>query len=107
MSTNLKTPGVYVKEISLFPPSVAQVATAVPAFIGYTQKAQNNEGDTITEAIKIKSLAEYHNYFGAAFIPPHYTITVDTADIALLDVSSASRYYLYDAVRQYFDNGGG
>jgi len=32
-----KTPGVYVEEISTFPPSVAEVATAIPAFIGYTQ----------------------------------------------------------------------
>ena len=36
---NYKTPGVYVEEISLFPPSVAEVATAIPAFIGYTEKA--------------------------------------------------------------------
>ena len=34
-----KTPGVYVEEISLFPPSVAEVETAIPAFIGYTEKA--------------------------------------------------------------------
>ena len=30
-----KTPGVYVEEISILPPSVAEVATAIPAFIGY------------------------------------------------------------------------
>ena len=33
-----KTPDVYVKEISIFPPSVAEVSTAIPAFIGYTEK---------------------------------------------------------------------
>jgi len=33
---NYKTPGVYVEEIAKFPPSVAQVETAIPAFIGYT-----------------------------------------------------------------------
>ena len=32
-----KTPGVYVEEISTLPPSVAEVATAVPAFVGYTE----------------------------------------------------------------------
>jgi len=37
---NYKIPGVYVEEISLFPPSVAEVATAIPAFIGYTEKAK-------------------------------------------------------------------
>ena len=36
---NYKTPGVYVEEISTLPPSVGQVPTAVPAFVGYTAKA--------------------------------------------------------------------
>ena len=42
------TPGVYIEEISVFPPSVAAVATAIPAFIGYTEKAlgkQNEDAD--------------------------------------------------------------
>ena len=39
MPSTYKTPGVYIEEISKFPPSVAQVETAIPAFIGYTQKA--------------------------------------------------------------------
>ena len=37
----MKTPGVYIVEKSAFPNSVVQVATAVPAFIGYTEKAMN------------------------------------------------------------------
>ena len=36
--TTYKTPGVYVEEISTLPPSVAEVSTAVPAFIGYTEQ---------------------------------------------------------------------
>ena len=39
---NYKTPGVYIEEVVKFPPSVAQVATAIPAFIGYTEKAGRN-----------------------------------------------------------------
>ncbi|OUL37356.1 phage tail protein [Nostoc sp. T09] len=39
MPSTYKTPGVYIEEISKFPPSVAEVATAIPAFIGYTEKA--------------------------------------------------------------------
>ncbi|AKG21584.1 phage tail sheath family protein [Calothrix sp. 336/3] len=39
MPSTYKTPGVYIEEISKFPPSVAEVATAIPAFIGYTQQA--------------------------------------------------------------------
>ena len=41
-----KTPGVYVEEISTLPASVAQVETAIPAFIGYTEKAEK-KGDKI------------------------------------------------------------
>ena len=37
----MKTPGVYIVEKSAFPNSVVEVATAVPAFIGYTEKADN------------------------------------------------------------------
>ena len=34
-----RTPDVYIEEISVFPPSVAEVETAIPAFIGYTERA--------------------------------------------------------------------
>ncbi len=40
MPSTYKTPGVYIEEISKFPPSVAEVETAIPAFIGYTQQAK-------------------------------------------------------------------
>ena len=40
MATTFKTPGVYIQEISTFPPSVAEVETAIPAFIGYTEYAR-------------------------------------------------------------------
>ena len=33
-----RTPDVYIEEISVFPPSVAEVETAIPAFVGYTEK---------------------------------------------------------------------
>ncbi len=39
MATAYKTPGGYIEEISKFPPSVAQVETAIPAFVGYTELA--------------------------------------------------------------------
>ena len=60
-----KTPGVYVEEVSTFPPAVAEVETAIPAFIGYTQKAVKN-GAKITDPLKINSLKEYEDYFGKA-----------------------------------------
>ncbi|MCB9230933.1 MAG: phage tail sheath family protein [Bacteroidia bacterium] len=47
-----KTPGVYVEEISKLPPSVAEVSTAIPAFIGYTQLSP---GETVTETLAVKT----------------------------------------------------
>ena len=41
MATAYKTPGVFIEEIPKFPPSIAPVETAIPAFIGYTQKADD------------------------------------------------------------------
>ena len=65
--TAIRTPGVYVTEIPTLPPSVAQVSTAVPAFIGYTQKAADYDGTDLTEKpTKIFSLKEYEDFFGKA-----------------------------------------
>ena len=36
----LRTPGVFIDEVRKFPPSVAQVETAIPVFIGYTERAR-------------------------------------------------------------------
>lgn len=39
MARVLATPGVYIDEKSAFPNSAVPVPTAVPVFIGYTEKA--------------------------------------------------------------------
>ena len=44
----IATPGVYINEISTLPPSIAQVSTAIPAFIGYTEKAEDENGLSLT-----------------------------------------------------------
>ena len=61
----MKTPGVYIVEKSAFPNSVVEVDTAVPAFIGYTEKADNKGMSLLNKPWRITSLAEYHEYFGA------------------------------------------
>ena len=59
---NYKTPGVYVEEISVFPPSVAAVETAIPAFIGYTEKAIKDGEDLKLKPTRITSLKEFEDY---------------------------------------------
>jgi uncharacterized protein len=61
---NMKTPGVYILEKNAFPNSVVEVATAVPAFIGYTEKADNKGTSLHNKPFRITSLGEFHQYYG-------------------------------------------
>ncbi len=62
----MKTPGVYIVEKNAFPNSVVEVATAIPAFIGHTEKADNGGKSLSNKPWRITSMAEYHNYFGGS-----------------------------------------
>ena len=65
MPLTLKTPGVYIEEKSAFPNSIVALPTAVPAFIGYTEKAELANGKSaVGKPIKINSISEYFAYFG-------------------------------------------
>lgn len=101
-----KTPDVYVEEISVFPPSVAEVETAVPAFIGYTEKAEHQGESLALEPTRIDSLVEYEERFGGA--PP---VTIDEVSLdannSVQNASVTSPFFMYDALRLFFKNGGG
>ena len=101
-----KTPGVYVKEVSLFPPSVAEVETAIPAFIGYTERADENGTSLRNVPTRIKSLLEFKELFGGAPAPGTITVTLDNAN-SPTRVAINPQYYLYNSLRLYYDNGGG
>ncbi|MCT8339863.1 phage tail sheath family protein [Flavobacteriaceae bacterium TK19130] len=118
MATSYKTPGVYVEEISTFPPSVAQVETAIPAFVGFTQKAEKNGEDLTDEPTRITSLLEYERWFGKAQNETGIAVSIqDTvnsgAPSVVLDrqistsISTPSPFFMHYAMRLYFDNGGG
>jgi Bacteriophage tail sheath protein len=103
-----KTPGVYIEEISLFPPSVAEVATAIPAFIGYTEKAVENGQSLTNVPTKITSLLEFKELFGAAYANSTITVKLDeNNNYAVTSISPDKTFYLYDSIRLFFDNGGG
>jgi len=110
MATSYKTPGVYVEEIVKFPPSVAEVETAIPAFIGFTAQAKKIiDGDLKEKPTRITSLLEYEQYFGQG---PSYTpskIELDSANMPVVDncTLSNSKFVLYDSMRLFYDNGGG
>ena len=110
MATNFKTPGVYIQEISKFPPSVAQVETAIPAFIGYTEKAVIDGVDYHTEnvirPVKISSLPDYEYLFGFAPDPADIDITLND-DNTVKSTKINQVNLLYDTVRMFYANGGG
>jgi len=53
--SNFLTPGVYTEEVPLLPQSVAAVSTAVPAFIGYTEKAIKEGKNVANMAVRIST----------------------------------------------------
>lgn len=110
-----RTPGVYMKELSAFPPSVVGTETAVPAFIGYTRKADiNNLKGVLNEPVKITSLAEFEEVFGDGCT---VTFKLDPApagepgdiligNTELIVTPGATRFYLHGSMRLFYANGG-
>lgn len=94
------TPGVYVEEISTLPPSVAEVATAIPAFIGHTEKGRR---DTV-EVAEISTMLEYELRFGKAEAT---AFTVDASDELSPAGAVTPKWSMYYALSLYFKNGGG
>ena len=117
MATTYKTPGVYVEEISLFPPSVAQVETAIPAFIGYTEIAKKVQDDDLLKVpTRITSLLEYEQYFGGADKEENIAVNINdvydtdgnlTRTLEVPLPGTKSPYLMYYSLQMYFANGGG
>jgi len=132
MALNLSTPGVYVQEVNAFPNSVVPVATALPAFIGYTARADYKGKSYKNKPVLINSLSDYLTFFGAmgpgnggappAPLPPsgqywpRYVLvpagSKDEPDLQLggkdyvLRPDPSTVFYLYNSIRLFFLNGG-
>lgn len=107
-----KTPGVYIEEIPKLPPSIASVETAIPAFIGYTEKAQLKEpADLLNRPKRITSMLEYEQFFGGPEPETTITVTIDTTQTGKIDVQgkviTPSKYLMYYSLQMFFINGGG
>lgn len=121
MATTYKTPGVYVEEISKLPPSVAQVETAIPAFIGYTEKDSFNGISLVNKPRRIRSLNDFEQIFG---LPAQtaYTNDINPAngiriaknasgtfmpDGDMRDPFDRLQFRMHYSLQMYFANGGG
>ena len=131
MAITLETPGVYINEVNAFPNSVVSVATAVPAFIGYTQRASYKGRSVLMKAVRINSFNEFMVFFGALtsptdgsepqpadeaaqYAPIYYpTLAAGQGEIEVggqkfdLLPDASSIYYLFNAIRLFYENGGG
>lgn len=126
---NIQTPGVYINEVNAFPNSVVPVATAVPAFIGYTPQA-SYMGKTYTNvAQKVSSFADFQAIYcfpdppppaapAKQYSPQYYLVAQKDqpvkGDYILIDgiyysivPDPNTVYYLYNSVRLFYENGGG
>jgi len=100
MAISKNTPGVWVEEVSTFPPSVAQVATAIPAFIGYTE--------TGSGVARISSLLDYESLFGKAKPSKFKAASNGSGGISLTRTDAAGNNFLmHYGLSLYFRNGGG
>ncbi|WP_425636477.1 phage tail sheath C-terminal domain-containing protein [Algoriphagus yeomjeoni] len=109
---DFKTPGVYVQEISTLPASIAPVATAIPAFVGYTAKREKN-GETLplNKPVRVSSYLEYKEIFGESYAEDYGVTLTEAADgstvVEITDPTNFSPYRMTYQVYMYFNNGGG
>lgn len=123
MSKTIKTPEKYIDDLSAFSNSVVPAATAIPAFIGYTPKAEYKGISCCNQPVKITSLDDFEAFFllakqpGKSFIqqysPQFYfekssngTLTIN-GEVYQIKADPNSIYYLYNAIKLFYQNGGG
>lgn len=127
------SPGVYIVEENAFPNFVVAVETAIPAFIGYTFKAERGDKSLLRVPTKINSFAEYMESFGGPFRPkftvtkevpkpapakgqaisdePHKEKRIQSVPLGkqnyLLSYEEDHELYFYNSIRLFYANGGG
>jgi len=118
MAQRLMTPGVYIEEVNAFPGSVVEVATAIPAFIGYTEKASRNGKSLVNKPTRITSFAEYLLLFGGGFKPKftldplaegaksQHSISINNEERAI-EYKDNNLLYLFNSIKLFYANGGG
>lgn len=111
----MKTPGVYIVEKNTYPNSAVEIDTAVPAFIGYTEKALNSNESLLNKPLRITSMVEFHAYFGGAPTPV-FTLAEpvggETPSLVcgtkkVVVKQSGVPFTLYYQMLMFFGNGGG
>jgi phage tail sheath protein FI len=132
MTQQYPTPGVYINELNAFPNSITPVATAIPAFIGYTPKAEYQGKSYLNTPQVISSYAEFAAIYlldnpappadPAKQYQPEYYLVPQAPHSSLSSVGHYvnvggvvyailpdpdTLYYMVNSLRLFFQNGGG
>src|SRR6185503_6466501 len=114
-------PIVFVEETRPLPRPIRDVETAIPAFIGATQKASSAidrvnavdpagsaNTDLLLKPTLIRSMRDFEEFFGdAGAIGATVHVTENAGAYTAIRVDDPTTHYpLYFAVRMFFDNGG-
>lgn len=109
----IRTPGVFVEAANPVTPSIVGVETALPVFVGYTEKAERNGEPCPLVPIRLASLADYGAVFGGAYPYLHALTPVTPLTAGAVMVGSSyyrpdvvQRYDLFNSLRLFYDNGG-
>ncbi len=110
----MKTRGVYIVDKNAFPHSFVEVATAVPAFIGHTEKAVNGDKSLTNKPWRVTSMAEFRSYFGGEPSPVFEIQEAEDMEPELMLngvgyrlVQANPVYTLYYNMLLFYANGGG
>lgn len=108
---DLRKPGVYTIEVPTLPPTVAIVQSAVPVFIGRTERAVRKGKDLSGKAIRIKSMKEYEDWFGGAK-QVKLEVSIDESvagqpPLVTIDKVEEEKERMHYALQLYYANGGG
>jgi phage tail sheath protein FI len=121
MATDYKTPGVYVVEKNSFGSSIVANATAIPAFIGFTEYAIQPNGEPLNrikdseivyEPVLVRSMLEYEQSFGGADKTGDIMVTEhpDTGAYTATVQKNGKSYtpgFMFPSMSNFFSNGGG
>ncbi len=115
MKKRYQKPGLYIEEVNFLPRSIAQVETAIPAFIGYTEISIRTGTLVLNQPIRIGSLLEFESIFGKAFPSKFEIVTALPADPFPIKLNNQPKSisflpnqqaFLYYSVKAFFENGG-
>jgi phage tail sheath protein FI len=109
-----QNPGVYIEEIPKLPTAIDSVETAIPAFIGYTERATlTGKDDLLLKPHRISSMLEFERYFGCAVPEASLEVNFDLGNPRRVNVTGkvrrqdTSKFLMYYTLQLFYANGGG